>query len=34
MPEFNHDKLPNVVMCDEQKNWLYLIEAVTSHGPV
>lgn len=34
IPEFNHDKLPDVVMYDDQKNWLYLIEAVTSHGPV
>ncbi|WP_053958222.1 BsuBI/PstI family type II restriction endonuclease [Sulfobacillus thermosulfidooxidans] len=32
--EFNHDKLPDVVMYDEDRNWLYLIEAVTSHGPV
>ncbi len=30
----SHDKLPDVVVFDEKRNWLYLIEAVTSHGPV
>ena len=29
-----HNKLPDVVIYDEDKNWLYLIEAVTSHGPI
>jgi len=29
-----HSKLPDVVIYDEAKNWLYLIEAVTSHGPM
>lgn len=29
-----HDKLPDVVLFDEKRNWLFLIEAVTSHGPV
>jgi len=29
-----HDKLPDVVLYLEERNWLYLIEAVTSHGPV
>lgn len=29
-----HDKLPDIILYDEAKNWLYLIEAVTSHGPV
>lgn len=29
-----HDKLPDVVLYDAKKKWLYLIEAVTSHGPV
>jgi hypothetical protein len=29
-----HSKLPDVVIFDEKKNWLYLIEAVTSHGPM
>ncbi len=30
----NHGKLPDVVLYDEEKNWLLLIESVTSHGPV
>ncbi|HUY36564.1 MAG TPA: BsuBI/PstI family type II restriction endonuclease [Pirellulales bacterium] len=29
-----HDKLPDIVLLDATKNWLFLIEAVTSHGPV
>lgn len=29
-----HDKLPDIILYDEEKNWLYLIEAVTSHGPI
>ena len=29
-----HDKLPDVVVYDTKRNWLFLIEAVTSHGPV
>lgn len=27
-------KMPDVIVYFEQKNWLVLIEAVTSHGPV
>ncbi len=34
IPEMNHEKLPDVVLYDEKKNWLFLIEAVTTHGPV
>lgn len=34
LPEMNHDKLPDVVFYDEGRNWLFLIEAVTTHGPV
>ncbi|OQY30108.1 MAG: hypothetical protein B6243_10745, partial [Anaerolineaceae bacterium 4572_5.2] len=30
----DHGKLPDIVLLDEKKNWLFLIEAVTSHGPV
>lgn len=30
----SHDKLPDILVYDEDKEWLYLIEAVTSHGPV
>ncbi len=29
-----HDKLPDVVILYEMHNWLFLIEAVTSHGPM
>jgi hypothetical protein len=29
-----HAKLPDVVIYSEEKNWLFLIESVTSHGPV
>lgn len=34
IPVTEHDKLPDVVLYDEKRNWLFLIEAVTSHGPV
>lgn len=34
VPLTRHDKLPDVVLYDEKRKWLYLIEAVTSHGPV
>lgn len=30
----DHDKLPDVVLYLREKNWLFLIEAVTSVGPV
>lgn len=29
-----HDKMPDVVLFSEEKNWLYFIEAVTSVGPM
>lgn len=29
-----HGKMPDVVVDFQQKNWLVLIEAVTSHGPI
>jgi hypothetical protein len=34
VPITEHDKLPDVLLWDERRNWLFLIEAVTSHGPV
>ena len=34
IPVPSHDKLPDVVLYDERKKWLYFIEAVTSHGPL
>jgi hypothetical protein len=33
-PITEHDKLPDVVLYQDQRNWLFLVEAVTSHGPV
>ncbi len=29
-----HDKLPDVVLYHPQRDWLFLIEAVTAHGPM
>lgn len=29
-----HSKLPDIVLFEERKNWLVLVEAVTSHGPM
>ena len=34
IPELNRDKLPDVVLYDADRAWVFLIEAVTSHGPV
>ncbi len=34
IPITEHDKLPDVILYDEERNRLFLIEAVTSHGPV
>lgn len=34
VPPLSHDKLPDVVVYDEKREWLFLIEAVTSHGPI
>ena len=34
IPEMNHDKLPDVVLWHKRRNWLLLVEAVTTHGPV
>jgi len=30
----SHGKMPDVVLYDAERNWLLLVEAVTSHGPV
>ena len=32
--ELAHDKLPDVIAYSEKKNWLYLIEAVTTANPI
>lgn len=29
-----HGKMPDLVVSDEDRGWLFLIEAVTTHGPV
>ncbi|PKO23326.1 MAG: restriction endonuclease [Chloroflexi bacterium HGW-Chloroflexi-1] len=29
-----HDKLPDVILYDSERDWLFLVEAVTSHGPM
>lgn len=34
IPINQHSKLPDVVIYEPKKNWLFLIEAVTTHGPV
>ena len=34
IPITDHDKLPDVVLYHSKRNWLFLVEAVTSHGPM
>lgn len=34
LPITEHSKLPDIVISDDKKGWLFLIEVVTSHGPV
>lgn len=34
IPVSEHGKFPDVILYDSKKNWLFLIEAVTTHGPV
>jgi hypothetical protein len=34
LPITEHDKLPDVVLHDTKRGWLFLVEAVTSHGPM
>ncbi|MFI3298128.1 MAG: BsuBI/PstI family type II restriction endonuclease [bacterium] len=29
-----HSKLPDIIVLDRDKGWLFLIEVVTSHGPI
>lgn len=33
-PASQHDKMPDVILFDNEKNVLFLIEVVTAHGPV
>jgi type II restriction enzyme len=34
IPVLEHGKFPDVILYHSKKNWLFLIEAVTSHGPI
>lgn len=34
MPITERDKLPDIVLYDSKRKWLFLVEAVTSHGPM
>lgn len=34
VPASEHGKFADIILYDEKKNWLYVIEAVTAHGPV
>ena len=34
LPITEHSKLPDIVISDEKRGWQFLIEVVTSHGPV
>lgn len=34
VPITSHNKLPDVVLYDAERNWLFLVEAITSHGPM
>ncbi|HEY7034641.1 MAG TPA: BsuBI/PstI family type II restriction endonuclease [Thermomicrobiales bacterium] len=34
IPANQHDKLPDIILYDPSRDWLFLVEAVTSHGPV
>ncbi|MBK9750876.1 MAG: restriction endonuclease [Anaerolineae bacterium] len=34
IPVTEHDKLPDIILYLSEKKWLYLIEVVTSHGPM
>ena len=34
VPVTRHEKLPDIVLFSQSKGWLFLIEAVTSHGPM
>ena len=34
LPVTEHSKLPDIIIFDSKREWLFLIEAVTSHGPI
>jgi hypothetical protein len=34
LPVSDHGKFPDIILYDAKKKWLFLIEAVTTHGPI
>lgn len=34
VPASEHGKFADIILYDQTKNWLFLIEAVTAHGPI
>lgn len=34
IPVTEHDKLPDIILHDAQRHWVFLVEVVTSHGPM
>ena len=34
IPSLSHEKLPDLVIYDKKRKWVFFIEAVTSHGPI
>ena len=34
LPITEHSKLPDIVISDEKRGWLFLVEVATSHGPM
>ena len=34
LPITEHSKLPDIIIYDSRREWLFLIEVVTSHGPI
>ncbi len=34
IPISEHSKLPDIIISDEKRGWLFLVEVVTSHGPM
>ena len=34
LPITEHSKLPDIIIHDSKRDWLFLIEVVTSHGPI
>ena len=34
LPITEHSKLPDIIIYDNRREWLFLIEVVTSHGPI